>query len=119
QVSLPVDFDQALLRIVAAGDVEIFINGHLTMQWVSQVAAPQLSITDNLGDDTTSASYQKGLLLGVYDITPFVHVGNNVIAIRVLSPGTGTAQVGLATQQGAMSSDMLVSVAGRTQTLLD
>jgi hypothetical protein len=119
QVSLPWGFDQALLRIVAAGDAEIFINGHLTMKWVSQIAAPHLSIANNLGDDAALASYRKGLLLGVYDITPFVHAGNNVIAIRVLSPGTGTAQVGLATQQGAMSSDMLVSVAGHTQTLLD
>lgn len=119
QVALPVGFDQALLRIVAAGDAEIFINGHLTMKWVSQVAAPPLSLTDELGASTTAASYRKGLLLGVYDITPYVHAGDNIIAIRVLSPGTDTARVGLATQQGAMSSDMLVSVAGRTQTLLD
>jgi hypothetical protein len=119
QVALPMGFDQALLRVVAAGDAEIFINGHLMMKWVSQVAAPSLSVAGDLGASTTAASYRKGLLLGVYDITPYVHVGDNIIAIRVLSPGTDMARVGLATQQGAMSSDLLVSVAGRTQTLLD
>jgi hypothetical protein len=119
QVSLPAGFDQALLRIVAAGDAEIFINGHLTMKWVSQVAVPKQSIDEDLGENTTPVSYRKGLLLGVYDITPYVHAGNNVIAVRVLSPGTDTSQVGLATQQGAMSGDMLLNVAGRTQALLD
>ncbi len=118
QVTLPGGFDQALLRVVASGEADIFINGHLAMKWVSQVAIPKQTIAYSLSENAIPAIYEKGLLLGAYDISPFLRPGKNTIAIHVLSPGMGTSLVGLTTQQGAMSSDMLLTADGHTQELL-
>jgi 4-amino-4-deoxy-L-arabinose transferase-like glycosyltransferase len=108
-------FDDVLLRIVATGEADIFINDHLYMKWNGQVDASQENVVDYLDikpNNGQSAPYRNGLLLGVYDISPYLHAGTNTIAVHVLAPGTATAKVGLDTLKSAMSMDMLLENAG-------
>lgn len=112
QVTVPSGFDEAFLRLIATGDADVFINGHLYMTWKGQVVVPNDNFANYLSYDGTPALYRIGLVLGVYDITPYLHVGTNTIAVHVLSPGSGTARVGLDTLKSAMSLDMLVGVSG-------
>jgi 4-amino-4-deoxy-L-arabinose transferase-like glycosyltransferase len=121
QFTVPAGFDNAFLRIVAAGEADIFINDHLYMKWNGQVNVPQDNVVDYL--DTKShngqpAPYRNGLLLGVYDISPYLHVGANTIAVHVLAPGTATAKVGLDTLKNAMAIDILLESAGTSSNPL-
>ncbi len=111
-ILLPQGTSEALLRLVATGTAEVFINGHLYIKWNGQVDVPLETINTLLDDNKEAAPYRNGLLLGVYDISPYVHTGSNTIAIHVLSPGTSTTKVGLETLKSALSVDMIVGVAG-------
>ncbi len=104
--------NEALLRLVATGNADVFINNHLYIQWNGQVTVPQEAVNALLDNSAETAPYRNGLLLGVYDISPYVHAGSNTIAIHVLSPGTSTAKVGLETLKSAMAVDMIVEAAG-------
>lgn len=115
QFTVPAGFDDAFLRIVATGEADIFINNHLYMKWNGQVNVPQGNVVNYLTtkpNNGQSAPYRNGLLLGVYDILPYLHAGTNTIAVHVLAPGTATAKVGLETLRSAMSMDMLLGKAG-------
>ncbi len=115
QFTIPAGFDDALLRIVATGEADIFINDHLYMRWNGQVNVPQENVVNYLNtkhNNGQSAPYRNGLLLGVYDVSPYLHAGVNTIAVHVLAPGTTTAKVGLDTLRSAMSMDMLLGNAG-------
>jgi hypothetical protein len=115
QFTVPARFNDALLRIVATGEADIFINDHLYMKWNGQVNAPQENVVNYLDtkpQNGQSAPYRNGLLLGVYDISPYLHTGTNTIAVHVLAPGTTTAKVGLDTLKSAMSMDMLLASVG-------
>jgi hypothetical protein len=107
QVVIPSDSTQTLLRVIATGETDIFINDHLYMIWNDQVAVPQINVINYLDSEETVVNYRKGLVMGVYDITPYLHSGANTIALHVLSPGTSTAKVGLDTYKSAVSLDML------------
>ena len=111
-IVLPRGTNEALLRLVATGSAEVFINGHLYIQWNGQVDVPLEAVNALLDDSKEVAPYRSGLLLGVYDISPYVHEGNNTLAIHVLSPGTSTAKVGLETLKSALGADMIVGSAG-------
>jgi 4-amino-4-deoxy-L-arabinose transferase-like glycosyltransferase len=113
--TVPSGCDDALLRVVATGETDIFINGHFYMKWNGQENAPQGNVVNYLNtkpNNGQSAPYRNGLLLGVYDISPYLHAGANTIAVHVLTPGTTTAKVGLDTLKSAMSMDMLLGNAG-------
>lgn len=115
QFTVPAGFDDVLLRIVATGEADIFINDHLDMKWNGQVNIPQENVVNYLDtkpNNGQSAPYRNGLLLGVYDISPYLHAGTNSIAVHVLAPGTTTAKVGLDTLKSAMSMDMLLGNSG-------
>jgi 4-amino-4-deoxy-L-arabinose transferase-like glycosyltransferase len=120
QFALSPGYERVLLRILAMGKTDIFINGHLAMQWNSQVEVrPQQNYAGYEQDDDLLPLYQKGLMLGVYDITPYVHAGTNMLAIHVSAPGYSAAQVGLETYQGSLSADLLVMSGRRQTSLLD
>jgi hypothetical protein len=111
-IELPHGTDEALLRLVATGSADVFINGHLYIRWNGQVDVPLETVNALLDDSKEIAPYRNGLLLGVYDISPYVHAGSNTIAIHVLSPGTSTAKVGLETLKSALRVDMIAEAAG-------
>jgi len=106
------DTNEALLRLVATGHADVFINNHLYIQWNGQVAVPQESVNALLDTTIEATPYRNGLLLGVYDISPYIHAGSNTIAIHVQSPGNSTAKVGLETLKSALGVDMIVGAAG-------
>jgi 4-amino-4-deoxy-L-arabinose transferase-like glycosyltransferase len=111
--STPAGYDNALLRIVATGQADIFINDHLYTRWSSLANAPQANVFTYLNSNDRPTSYRRGLMLGIYDITPYVHPGSNTIAVHVLAPGTATAKIGLDTQRGAISLEILAGSAGK------
>ena len=119
QISLSDKVDDALLRIVATGASDIFINDHQYMSWNGQLTVPQKNVADYLDDNELAVIYRKGLVTGVYDITPYLHKGTNTIAIHVTSPGTSTAKVGLDTYKSALAVDMIVGSKGSYSNPLD
>ncbi|MFL5627253.1 MAG: glycosyltransferase family 39 protein, partial [Ktedonobacteraceae bacterium] len=106
-ISLPLDITDAWLRIVATGPASIFINGKLDMAWNGQAPIPQQPQADYLSGEETTIQYQKGLVLGIYNISPYLHPGVNTIAIHVAAPGLSAAGVGLSTLSAALSVDIL------------
>ncbi len=106
-ISLPLDIADAWMRIVATGPASIFINGKLEMAWNGQAPIPQQSVADFLSSQDTVVQYQKGLMLGIYNITPYLHSGTNTIAIHVTAPGLSATGVGLSMLSAALSADIL------------
>jgi hypothetical protein len=110
--SIPADYENALLRIVATGEADIFINDHLHARWNGLANVPQVNVVNYLSSNGQPAPYRNGLMLGIYDITPYLHPGSNTIAVHILAPGITTAKIGLDTQRSAMSLEILAGSAG-------
>lgn len=119
QFSLASGFDQTLLRLVATGDADVFVNGYLYAKWTAQVAVPHQNLATYLNDSGLPVPYHKGLLLGIYDITPYLHPGSNTVAVHVFSPGDSASRAGLDIQKGALSADVLVVTGTQSSVLLD
>jgi hypothetical protein len=117
-ITLPIGFSDAFIRLVATGKSEVFINDHQYIRWDGQVSVPQGNVANYLEDHNEEAPYRNGLLLGTYAVTPYLHAGQNTIAVHVESPGTSTAKVGLDTLKNAMSIDLLISSGNSSYTLL-
>ena len=111
--TVPDGYDNALLRIVATGEADIFINDHLYTRWNGLANVPQINVVNYLSNNGQPAPYRNGLMLGIYDITPYLHAGANTIAVHVLAPGTTTAKIGLDTQRSAMAVEILAGHVGK------
>jgi Dolichyl-phosphate-mannose-protein mannosyltransferase len=110
--SIPAGYDNALLRIVATGQADIFINDRLYTRWNGLPNVPQVNVTNYLTPNGQPAPYRNGLMLGIYNITPYLHPGSNTIAVHVMAPGATTAKIGLDTQRSAMTLEILAGNAG-------
>ncbi len=108
-ISLPAGMSDAWLRIAASGPAEVYINGKLCITWNGQVPEQRQNIVDYLSEDETPVPYQGGLMLGIDDISPYLHAGINTIAVHVSAPGVSAARVGVETLGAALLLDMLVS----------
>jgi uncharacterized membrane protein len=98
------------LRIVATGPADIFINGKHVITWNGAPTVPQQQVSNFMSVvDSSQVQYRSGLVLGVYDITSYVHPGTNTMAIHVSAPGISSAQVGLGTLSAALNADVLTS----------
>jgi hypothetical protein len=71
--SLPASITGTWLRIAATGPATVYLNGNLLIVWDGEVPLPQQHIADYLSDLETVIQYQKGLLVGLYDISPHTH----------------------------------------------
>lgn len=109
QFSQPLTVTSTWLRVLASGTANIFINGRLLLIWNGQAAVNRQNIVDYLSNDRSAVHYRKGLALGIYDISPYLHPGINTLAIHVVAPGISAAQVGLNNLSAALSLDMLTS----------
>lgn len=109
QFAMPLLYTNAWLRLAATGTANVFINGHLLITWNGAAVVPEQSVADYLSDVETIVQYRSGLALGVYNITPYLHAGSNVLAVHISAPGTSAAQVGLESLNTAMSADVLLS----------
>jgi hypothetical protein len=109
-LSIPVSETGSWLRVVATGPADIFINGKHVITWDGAPTVPQQDTSDFMSvEDTDLVQYRSGLVLGVYDITSYVHPGTNTLAIHVSSPGVSSAEVGLADLGTALNADVLTS----------
>jgi Dolichyl-phosphate-mannose-protein mannosyltransferase len=105
--SLPASIAGTWLRIAAAGPASVYLNGQLLIVWNGEAPVPSQQIFDYLSNLETVVHYQKGLLVGLYDISPYLHAGTNTIAVHVAAPGNSAAQTGLNTLSAALSTDIL------------
>jgi hypothetical protein len=106
-ISLPLQMSDAWLRIVASGPASVYINGNLDMAWDGQAPIPHLPLADYLSNTEAVVQYQRGLQLGIYNISPYLHPGTNTIAIHTTAPGLSASAVGLSTLSAALSADIL------------
>jgi Dolichyl-phosphate-mannose-protein mannosyltransferase len=109
-LSVPASETGSWLRIVATGPADIFINGKHVITWNGAPIVPQQVTSDFMSvEDTSQVQYRSGLVLGVYDITSYVHPGTNTVAIHVSAPGISSSQAGLGTLSSALNADVLTS----------
>src|SRR5579859_1284805 len=107
-VSLSSGVASSWLRIVASGTASIFINNQLLMVWNGQPPAPATDLAYYLSTGRT-ALHRPGFASGVYDISPYLHAGENVVAVHVSSPGNNIALNGFGNLNASMSLDMLIN----------
>ncbi len=117
QVSLPLGFNAAWLRIAATGTATIFVNGNLAVVWSGQTSSIGVTRINYLSSSETHAHYRPGLALGTYNISPYLHPGVNTVAIYVTSPGAMAAQLGLGNLSAAIGVDLLANDAFGHTTL--
>ena len=107
-LSLSSSITSAWLRIVANGTASIFINDQLLMVWNGQPPAPTTDLAYYLSTGKTSL-HRPGFASGVYDISPYLHTGENVIAVHVSAPGSNAALNGFGDLNASVSLDMLIN----------
>jgi 4-amino-4-deoxy-L-arabinose transferase-like glycosyltransferase len=106
------------LRIAATGPATIFINGYPYITWNGQPTIPQQQIASYPSEQDEATPFQQGLLLGIYDISAYLHTGSNTLAIHVMTPGSSTARIGSGTLGAALSTDILISASERQASWL-
>ena len=68
--------------------------------------------------ESTILQYQGGLVVGVFDITPYLQSGVNTLAVHVTAPTSGEALVGLESLSTSMIADVLFNDSQGHQTWL-
>jgi 4-amino-4-deoxy-L-arabinose transferase-like glycosyltransferase len=107
--SSPSDVAHAWLRLVAVGDAYVYLNGHLAFTWNSEPNKNGgLQFNSNLGTaESTILQYQGGLVVGMFDITPYLQSGANTLGVHVIAPTSGEALTGLDSLSTSMIADIL------------
>ena len=107
QFSLPLGANAVWLRIAATGTATIFINGKLAVIWNGQMHSTGVSEIGYLSYSELQAPHQKGLALGTYNISPYLHMGTNTLAVYIASPGLTATRLGLEDLSAAAIVDVL------------
>ncbi len=104
QIVLSSPVSNVWLRFAATSPANIFINGHLFVNWTGKPLAKNVvGSLDYLEPDIQNC---RSFVIGVYDMAPYLHNGTNTLAIYVSSPNTD----GLLDRVSAsVSVDMLIS----------
>lgn len=107
--STPTNISHAWLRLVAIGEAYIYLNGHLAFTWNSEPNKNGgLVYNANLGNaESTILQYQGGLVVGVFDITPYLQSGANTLGVHVIAPTSGEALTGLESLSTSVTADLL------------
>ncbi len=107
--STPFNISHAWLRLVAIGNAYIYLNGHLAYTWNSEPNKNGAQVfNSNLGTtESTILQYQGGLIVGVFDITPYLQSGVNTLGVHVTAPTSGEALSGLESLSTSMTADVL------------
>src|ERR1700682_796056 len=114
-LSVSSSITSAWLRIVANGTASIFINNQLLIVWNGRPPAPATDLAYYLSTGKT-ALHRPGFASGVYDISPYLHTGENVIAVHVSASGSNAALNGFGDLNASMSLDMLINEAQNHST---
>jgi len=107
-IALSSSITSAWLRIVATGTASIFINNQLLMVWSGQPPAPTTDQAYYLSTGKTSL-HRPGFASGVYDISPYLHPGENVVAVHISAAGSNAALNGFGDINASLSLDMLIN----------
>jgi hypothetical protein len=105
-IARPIGTTSVWLRIGATGPATVFINGNQVIAWNGDAPAPAPEESTYLSNQEQVIQYQKGLLVGLYDVSPYFHMGNNTVAVHVVSPGNSSAQTGLSIFNAALGLDL-------------
>lgn len=113
QFSLPLSYNGAWLRLAATGMADVYINGNQFISWKGQapLANPLINqdLAAYLSDTGVPDQPRAGLAMGIYNISPYLHMGLNTIAIHVAAPGVNTGHSGQTALSSALSTDALLS----------
>ncbi|MBV9228426.1 MAG: glycosyltransferase family 39 protein [Chloroflexi bacterium] len=105
-IARPIGTTSVWLRIGATGPATVFINGNQVIAWNGDAPAPSPTVSDFLSSQEQVIQYQTGLVVGLYDVSPYFHMGNNTIAVHVVSPGNTNSQTGLSIFNAALALDL-------------
>ncbi len=108
RLSLSSSVSSAWLRVAAIGSARIYINDQLLVVWNGRPPAPSIDLAYYFSP-STALQHELSLATGVYDISPYLHAGDNVIAVHVAAPGVGAIQNGSGTPNASISLDMIVN----------
>ena len=115
QYTLPFGSNAVWLRIAATGTATIFINGKLSIIWNGQMHSTGVNEISYLSYSEPRSLYHPGLALGTYNISPYLHMGTNTLAVYVASPGLTATRLGLEDLSAAAIVDVLAGdIWGRT-----
>ena len=107
-IPLPVGVSSAWLRIVATGKASIYINNQLLVVWDGRPPTFSTNLASYFSPLKTT-QHASGFATGVYDISPYLHSGKNVIAVHVVAPGVSAILNGLSTINASMSLDVIIN----------
>ncbi|MBF6590334.1 MAG: glycosyltransferase family 39 protein, partial [Ktedonobacterales bacterium] len=85
------------LRAAPNGDADIYLNGHRMARQPGQISLDQ---------NNNPVPWQAQWTAGIYDVTPYVHAGQNALAVHVTSVGT-LKGFGVVVQPAAVALDLL------------
>jgi uncharacterized membrane protein len=112
RISLSSSVSSAWLRIAATGSASIYVNNQLLVVWNGRPPTPSIGLAYYFSPSNVS-NHGLSLATGVYDVSPYLHAGENVIAVHVAAPGVGAIQNGSGAPNASMSLDMIVNDAQR------
>jgi uncharacterized membrane protein len=100
-------FSTAWLRLAAVGTAQVYLNGSLILNWQGQAPVPRQHLISYLSSTVHEVRYRQGLAVGIYPVTPYLHAGQNILAIHVQAPSISAAREGLQAFNAALSFDLL------------
>lgn len=107
RIVLPQGTRMSWLRFAATGTAQVFINGNLIFTWNYHRTSFSLS-TVNQTTGKVKVRHIPELVLGVYDVSPFLRAGVNTIAIHIsLRNASGLRSIQV-TSAPALSMDVMV-----------
>ncbi len=101
-VNLPSTSD-AWLRVASSGQAQVFLNGH-------QIVAQPAKVQHNPSGHALPA--EAIVTNGIYDITPFVHSGENTLGVHVTTIGADLKSGTPRARPAAMTLDLFVTNGG-------
>ncbi len=104
QIVLSTPVSNVWLRFAATSPANIFVNGHLFVNWTGK--PPAKNVVGSLDYLEPGMHIRRSFIVGIYDMAPYLHRGTNTLAMYVSSPNTN----GLLDRLSAsVAVDMLIS----------
>ncbi len=108
-LSLPDDFSSVWLRLAALGTAYVYLNGSPVLTWQGEPVISRQQLLNSMRTSGHEAPSRQGVAVGLYPVTPYLHAGQNILAIHVQSPASGIPRPALDTLHAALSLDLLLT----------
>jgi hypothetical protein len=96
------------LRLAALGTAYVYLNGSLILDWQGQPTLSRQRLISYMSGTLYEPQSRNGIPASITPITPYLHSGQNTLAIHVQSPQSSTPLSGLEAFNAAVSLDLLV-----------